>query len=322
MKAKNLFGWGLFVAAILAGLVWYNWDWISGSSTSAVMAQAPAEVEATEEFVATEASVLMSATPLPPSTPTIVPSNTPLLTGTPATNVTAQPQEYDYAGLPKCNPDESTPISGAKQNKEGLWEIDIHKNGCNLIFEGRIVPGERLHRVIVLRSANGENTEFVKDGIFIYAEGSTWEKSREKNMEDVANVNDPAEALKLLNDKRTVMDSNGYDWPILLYFTDGTVTEFGPGETWEGLSAQNHCDFAEPVMINVHGEKLEGKNQFSAAIGSTDCVTVAWIDGADTPEQWTDQRDGANKVVYTTIVAWLMPSNWSQDQIDAWIATQ
>lgn len=268
-----------------------------------------------------------TATTAATATSTNVPSTGTPVVVTPTSAPTLEPTVvalvgYDYDGLPQCdNPDESTPLAGATQNTDGMWEINIHNNGCNLIFEGRIILGERIHRVIVLRSDNGENTEFVKNSVFTYAEGSIWQKPRSKNMEDAANINDPAEALKLLNDKRAVMDTSGYDWPIWLYFTDGNTTEFGPGETWEGLTAQNHCDISEPVQINVHGEKLTGKNQFSAAIGATNCVTVAWIDGSKTPEQWTDQRDAVNKVTFVTINAWLMPVAWSQDQIDAWITT-
>lgn len=234
-------------------------------------------------------------------------------------------------GLPSCpytNGGAQTPLNDPAKvghvswlvfHEGDLWEIDLRKaSGCNLVFEGRIVPGEKLHRVIVLRSQNGENSQYVKDGKFVYAEGSIWELPLAENVEDLANQADPADSMKLVNDKRKVMDAAGYDWPIVVSFTDGSEMTFGPGEKWSGLTEQNHCAFLAPVKINVHGEKLSGSNQFAAAIGATGCTTVAWIDGAGTPIQWIGQRDAAEKVVFTTIDAWLMPSAWSRTQIDSW----
>ncbi len=310
----------ILVLALCVSAVWLVW--------SSLSKPAPAPAPAVPTLAqATASPTNAPASPVPTSKVevTVVGTVGPSIAeATPAPTTTEQPEpEYGYGDLPECvNPDESTPLAGATQRADGLWEINLHGNGCNLVFEGRIVPGERLHRVIVLRSGNGEIAGYIQNGVFTYSEGSIWQKPRTKNMEDVANLNDPAEALKLLNDKRAVMDANGYDWPIWLYFTDGTTLEFGPGQTWEGLTSQNHCDLQEPVKINVHGEKLEGKNQFSAAIGATNCITVAWIDGATTPVQWAGQRDAANKVIYTIINAWLMPAFWDQSQIDAWIAEQ
>lgn len=239
------------------------------------------------------------------------------------------PAGYEYSGLPECaltDVGADTPLNDPTRlghakwlfSREGnLWEINLHEaSGCNLVFEGRIVPGEELHRVIVLRSSKGENPEYVKDGKFLYAEGSIWELARNMNVEDV-NSADPV-AMKLVNDKRAVMDANNYDWPIVVSLTDGSEMTFGPGTTWDGLTEENHCDFSDPVKINVHGEYLSD-NQFAAAVGATNCVTVAWINGADKPIEWMGQRDAADKVVYKTIDAWLMPSSWEKSQIDSWV---
>jgi hypothetical protein len=242
------------------------------------------------------------------------------------TTLTRQDTEYSFAGLPNCpyigtgssqplNKDGSIPIV---QNGD-LWEADLSTNGCALLFEGRIEPGEALHRIIVLRSYNGENAEFVKNGKFTYAEGSIWGYDRTWNMEDFSSKKPPISA-EFVNDKRAVMQANDYDWPILVYTTDGQIMDFSPGQEWANVVDNNACEFDQPQMIPVHGQKISGENLFSAAVGALNCTTVAWIDGSKSPEVWQGQRDAENKVVYTTIEAWLMPSDWSETQIADWIA--
>jgi hypothetical protein len=235
---------------------------------------------------------------------------------------------YDWAGLPDCpykgtgsseplNKDGSIPITQVGD----LWEADLSANGCALLFEGRIVPGEELHRIIVLRSKLAENAEFVmEDGKFTYAEGSIRGYDRTWNMEDFSTKKPPI-AAEFVNDKRAVMLANDYNWPILVYTTDGQVLEFGPGEEWSGVVDNNACEFDQPQVIPVHGEKLLGENSFAAAVGAIGCTTVAWIDGSTNAEIWQGQRDAEQKVVYTTIEAWLMPSTWTSQQVSDWAAS-
>jgi|GEM_PF-3639942 len=240
--------------------------------------------------------------------------------------VVSQPA-YNYAGLPDCIPSGATPENDPSskpgyniwffQVSGDLWRYKVKGSGCNLVFEGRVIAGERIHRVIVLRSQQGENTQFIKDGVFEYSEGSIWALSRAANIDDL-NGFEPA-AMKLVNDKRAVQEAAGYDWPIVASLVDGSDITFAPGEKWEGLEESNHCDFSVPQKIAIHGEKIAG-NRFSAAIGATGCKTVAWIDGAKIPEIWTGQFDAGQKVQYTKIEAWLMPSSWADAQIQDWIS--
>jgi hypothetical protein len=232
---------------------------------------------------------------------------------------------FDYAGLPDCpytgtgssqpmNKDGSIPI---RQLENGMWEADISANGCNLLFEGRIVPGEELHRVVILRGRYGEHP-FVQGGKFQYAEGSIWGYDRTWNMEDFS-AKKPPIAAEFVNDKRAVMKAEGYDWDIVVYTTDGQEMNFSPGQEWAGVIDNDSCEFGEPLKIAVHGEKLSDSNSFSAAIGAIGCWTVAWIDGASVPEVWEGQRDAERKVQYTTVEAWMMPSKWDSAEIQSWI---
>ena len=293
--------------------------------SACIPVQAPANnaASATPSLVPASTVVVLAQNTVGPL-PSAIPPGTPVVI---APTLESTVEGYNYVGLPECNnPDESKPINGedggATLNADGLWEIDIHKNGCNLIFEGLLIKGERIHHVVILRSSEGENTALVNDGKFTYSEGSIWQKERDKNMQDITNMEDPPESMKLVNDHRANMQANNYDWPIDVGSIDGSTQTFAPGETWEGMPDVNHCGFTEPTKIPVHGEKISGKNQFSAAIGAEDCTTIAWIDGSPTPEQWVGARDAANKVVYATIEAWLMPSLWGQTEIDAWVAQQ
>jgi hypothetical protein len=236
-------------------------------------------------------------------------------------------EPFDWSGLPDCpyvdtgspqplNKDGSIPI---REVEGGLWEADLSQNGCALIFEGRIIPDEPLHRVIVLRSYNGEHPEFVEDGkLFTYAEGSIWGYDRTWNMEDFS-TSKASIAGEYVDDKAAVMKAENSFEPIKAYLTNGQVMEFAPGETWAGVVPNDACEFEEPLFIPVHGEILSGRNGFSAAIGAIGCTTVAWIDGNMQPEIWTGQRDGERKVQFASIEAWMMPSSWDQAQIQEWI---
>ena len=156
------------------------------------------------------------------------------------------------------------------------------------------------------------------DGKFTYSEGSFWAYDRGWNMGDFLTPKPPI-AAELLQWKVKVMERENSLLPINVYSYDGQVMEFPAGEIWEGTPENDNCAYTEPMYIPVHGQKLEGVNDFSAAIGAIGCQTVAWIDGASVPEVWERQRDGARKVHYTTIEVWMMPSQWDNNQIQAWI---
>ena len=221
-------------------------------------------------------------------------------------------------------PDESTPINKPENiTAEGsLWKIDLNEFSCfNMVFEGRVIPGERVRRVIALKEGDRWNPKYVKDGVFVYSEGSIWLKQSMKNISDFANVIDPPEMGKLINEGRRVMNQAGYDWPILADMIDGTSKEYAPGTVWDGTyEVASNCDLKVPTQINVHGEYFSGGNFFLAAIGALDCTTVAWINDS-APIRWVGVRDGGSKVRYTTIKAYLMP-NWSEEEINSWIAAQ
>jgi len=243
-----------------------------------------------------------------------------------STEPTTAPKTSVWEGLPDCqfvgtgssqpmNKDGKIPV----EQSNGMWTADLSKVGCALIFEGRLVKGEPFHRIIVLRDLTGTNAEFVIDGKFTYAEGSIWGYDRTWNLGDFSTEKPPI-AAEFLHKKVEVMKAEDSLLPINVYLVNGQVLEFPSGEVFPGVTATNDCDFSEPQEIPVHGEFVGGK--FAAAIGALGCTTVAWIDGAETPETWSGQRDGERKVVYTTITAWMMPSGWTQDQINTWIASK
>lgn len=228
-------------------------------------------------------------------------------------------------GCATAMPDESTPANKPENIEAagGQWKIDLTEFACfNLVFEGRITPGERVRRIIDLKQGNVWNAKYVVDGVFTYSEGSIWLKQSMKNIEDFNNVIDPPEMGKLINEGRKVMNQAGYDWTIVAGFLDGSSKEYAPGTVWEGTyEVASNCDLKEPVQINIHGEYIPGGNFYLAAIGGLNCTTLAWIDEATTPVRWVGVRDAGSKVKYVTIKAYLMP-NWTDQQINDWADKQ
>jgi hypothetical protein len=212
--------------------------------------------------------------------------------------------------LPPCQlTDKGIQLEVTARN-DGKWMINRNVSGCNMIFEGRLDQSQE-HHIYVLRSSAGKGPYFDSDGNFIFLEGSVWIYPTGWNMDDFG-AEKPPIAAEFVNAKRDNMRANGYDWPIIVHKTDGSTVEFPAGTKVMGVTLPNNCDFSEPQAITVSGVYDPQTGQFVASIGAAGCTTVALLDSK--VFQWEGAKDG---VTYKQVEAWLMPANYSQQQIDA-----
>jgi hypothetical protein len=260
-----------------------------------------------------------------------------------------------FAGLPACpyqNTGSPQPVE-LEELSNGLYRFDPESTGCAFIVEGRFPWQTRLtslagdfedlgiladdgspwymwdvHNIVVGRSREGnfpwgEYNRLVEGGVIPsqYLEDmiclgcSVWLYDPDWNMGDVTTPKPPI-ALELEAAKYEVMLASGYLFPRVVWQPDEDT--FIYYEVSSGAEPYEACTSGdEPEQIAVHGLAVE--DGFVAAIGKTDCTTVAWIDGE--LAQWEGQRDGENIVTFTRAVeAWMMPAGFTQVQIDAWVA--
>lgn len=140
------------------------------------------------------------------------------------------------------------------------------------------------------------------------------------NMNDLG-TSKPSIAEELEAAKLAVMQEEGYLWPRVIWDETGAAAIFYEDSSGAQFYQAGCTSGDQPELVPVHGMRV-GNNEYKAAVGKVGCTTVAWIDG-EGPEQWDGQRDADRSVEYSSSVeAWMIPDDWSQDQIDAWVASR
>lgn len=213
--------------------------------------------------------------------------------------------------LPPCDVEGGVQLQPTARN-DGKWMINREISGCNLLFEGRLDQAQ-VHHIYILRSTEGEGPYFDSEGNFIFMEGSVWAYPTGWNMDDFS-ASKPPIAAEFVNTKAENMKANGYSWPIVVHNMAGNELQFEAGVMLPDVVLPNNCSFDQPQPIKVSGIYDAKTGAFNASIGAADCWTVVWVNGT-TKAAWFGAKDN---VPFKTILAWLMPTTWSNDQIDKW----
>lgn len=210
--------------------------------------------------------------------------------------------EFGPAGAKRVEGDSTHPELNA----------DADLSGCTFVIEGRKDLIEEHHIWILVP---GDIKYLDPDKMFRAKEFSAYAYPNDWNVEDFSAAKPPI-AAEFVDAKRINMQQNGYDWPIFVHLSSGNVLEFEKGDK-VGAKLPNHCDFAEPARLNVAGVYDSVSKDFNASIGADGCWTAAKVDG-----QWRHWRNALDNVQFSLIEAWLMPSSWTVDLVEAWIAKQ
>ena len=123
-------------------------------------------------------------------------------------------------------------------------------------------------------------------------------------------------AAEFVTAKRNNQSANGYDWVIYVHI--GTQTyEFPAGQDTPIVTLPDNADFVQPEPLEIHGVWDAKTASFNVSIGAEGATTVALLDGKLV--YWAEAQDN---VFFKSAEAWLMPSKWSQDQIEDWAKAQ
>ncbi len=206
------------------------------------------------------------------------------------------------------NPSKAKRLIGDTAHPELAASTDL--SGCPVVIEGRKVLIAE-HDIWILIPGDGRYLD--QDGIFRAKEFSAWAYPTNWNLDDWTTTK-PSISAEFVTAKRHNQKQNGYDWLIVLNTSTGSQLKFPSGSDTPSVTLPNNCKFESPQLLNVTGVYVAGSNSFNASIGAEGCWTVATIDGQ--VSRWMNARDN---VVYKSVKAYLLPSSWSQSQIDAWL---
>lgn len=266
--------------------------------------ETPAQPEATAQAgvaqeTATPQGPAVTETPglkAPAATQVAVPSKTPTAPAVPMAAeksvcpLSNQGVQIDFNKVP--DKDDLYPLSGS------MKELQPYV-GCNYLIEGRVQLTEEHHIWVFTDS----------DWSLKIREGSLWAYPDGWNMGDFSTEKPPI-AAEFVTAKRNNQKQNGYDWVIFVH-VNNDVYEFPAGATTPKVVLPNNANFQEPEPIEVHG--VWNGESFDASIGAEKTTTVALLDGELV--FWQHAKDN---IPYKSVQAWLMPSAWSKDQIEAW----
>ena len=177
---------------------------------------------------------------------------------------------------------------------------------CNFLVEGRVQLVEE-HHIWVFTGT---------DWYLEIREGSLWAYPESWNMDDFSAEKAPITTEFVVAKRRNQLQ-NGYDWPIFVHQLSGNTVKFPAGSDLPEAVLPDNADFAQPEPLEIHGVWDSKSASFNASIGAEGVTTVALLDGQLV--YWVGAQDN---VVYKSVEAWLMPSKWSQGQIEAWAKAQ
>ena len=213
-------------------------------------------------------------------------------------------QEWEF------DPNNANRVVGDTTHPELTAGADL--SGCPVLIEGRKTLNKE-HHIWILNPNDGQYLD--NDGVFRAKEFSAWAYPSNWNVEDFSTTKAPI-AAEFVDAKVNNQKANDYSWPIFVHKSDGTVLQFKAGDK-TGAVLPNNCNFTEPSHLNVTGVYNSSNKTFDASIGGEGCWTAAKIDGS-----WTSWVNAKDNVVFTSIEAWLMPSNFTEQNTLDWIAKQ
>lgn len=195
---------------------------------------------------------------------------------------------------------------------------DADLSGCPTVAEVD-ESATKQHFIYVLLP--GDTRYLESDKVFRTARGMTvWAYPSNWNIEGFDPSVKASIVAELVTAKRRNQKENGYDWKIVAYLSNGSTAMFEAGQTTPKVDLavhQSNCKAEAPQKINVAGTFTGGSPPFNASVGAEGCWTVARVDGQVL--RWKNAKDN---VKYTAISAWLMPSVWTDSQVQAWTPTQ
>ena len=245
-------------------------------------------------------------TPAPTATATQVPTATATL----APTATATAVAVEESTCPLL--DKGVQVDFEKvPDKDGFYILSSSMKelspyqGCQFLVEGRQILVEEHH---IWAFSNTSWTLKIR-------EGSVWVYPAEWNMGDFSTKKAPI-AAEFVTAKRNNQSANGYDWVIYVHI--GTQTyEFPAGQDTPIVTLPDNADFVQPEPLEIHGVWDAKTASFNVSIGAEGATTVALLDGKLV--YWAEAQDN---VFFKSAEAWLMPSKWSQDQIEDWAKAQ
>jgi hypothetical protein len=181
-------------------------------------------------------------------------------------------------------------------------------SGCNVLIEGRIQLVEEHHIWVY----------FPGEWELAIREGSLWVYPESWNISDFSTEKPPISA-EFVSAKRNNQIANNYDWIIYVHeFNELDDREyvyiFPAGQPTPLVTLPDNANFPEPRAIVVQGV---WDGVFNASIGAEKATTIALLD--EELFFWVGAQDN---IIFQTVEAWLMPSSWSQDQIENWAEAQ
>lgn len=154
-------------------------------------------------------------------------------------------------------------------------------------------------------------------------ECSVWLYDPTWNMSDFSTAKESIAEQLEVKKLRDAMRPRHYLDPRVIWQLNGQMAVFYQEDSGDAAyEAFTGCTAGDtPEEIPVHG-LWDGKN-FQAAIGAGHCTMAIYIDGASTAVIWDGyQKDGDEIVTYQDKVeAWIFPTDWTRQQVDAWVTT-
>lgn len=270
-----------------------------------VLPSVPAASTTPPQAVVTQ---IVVSTPVPTNTPTKVPST--------ATSAPTVASANTNGGSRPCSLKDSGKqlLVDKRNNGDWIWDpasLSADMQGCQILAEGRQVLNEE-HHIWLLGADSAHSRYLASDGKFHAKEMSVWTYPQTWNMGDFSTTKPPI-AAEFVNAKRVNQQANRYDWPMFVHLLDGNVAKFEKGVLVRDVKLPNNCSFSEPQKLSVAGIYDPTTGSFDASIGGDNCWTVARVDGQVL--RWKGAKDN---VMYKSVTAYLIPSSWTQSQIDQW----